>query len=183
MDAKRPDFDAERIRELLKRAGELAVLRQRELELVLVGGAAIALLFGSRRTTRDIDVVDVQPSRELLVEVAAEIAREYDLPPRWLSDEATRFVAGVAGCSRGQLVFDAPGIRAYAVALEQLLASKLDAMRDDVDRADAIAVASALGLALDSTELAIAPYLRAERYQRACQELRDIWLEVEHACR
>jgi len=31
---------------LLKRAGELAVLRQRELELL--DGAAIALLFGSR---------------------------------------------------------------------------------------------------------------------------------------
>jgi hypothetical protein len=56
-------------------------------------------------------------------------------------------------------------------------------MRDDTDRADAVITATALGLAQSSTELAIAPYLRAERYARACQELSDIWPEVEDARR
>jgi hypothetical protein len=74
-------------------------------------------------------------------------------------------------------------MRVHAVTLEQLLASKLDAMRDDVDRADAVAVAAELGLARTSTELAIAPYVRPERYTRACEELTDIWAEVEDARR
>jgi len=65
------------------------------------------------------------------------------------------------------------------VKLEQLLASKLDAMRDDVDRSDAIIIAAHLGMAQSSAELAIAPYLKPERYFRACEELEDIWQEVE----
>lgn len=56
-------------------------------------------------------------------------------------------------------------------------------MRDDVDRADAISVAAELGLAQESTELAIARYLRPDRYKRACEELADIWAEVESARR
>jgi hypothetical protein len=122
----------------------------------------------------------VRPSRELLAELAATVAREDGLSPRWLSDEAAHFAPSV---STGKLIFEAPGIRVHAVTLEQLLASKLDAMRDDVDRADAVTVAVELGLARTSMELAIAPYLRPERYARACEELEDIWPEVEDARR
>ena len=183
MAAAPPTFDAERIRTLLKRAGELAVARNSALDLLLLGGAAIALLFESRRTTRDIDVLEVRPSRELLSEISTQIAGEENLPTRWLNDDAARFARGVVAASRGQVLFDAPGIRVQSVTLEQLLASKLDAMRDDVDRADAVTVAGAMGLSLSSTELAIAPYLRTDRYERACQELQDIWSEVEDARR
>jgi predicted nucleotidyltransferase len=171
-------FDSDQLRALLSRVGALAVIRGVDLQLTTVGGAAVALLFGTRRVTRDIDVVEVQPSREILDEIATAIAHEEGLPARWLSDEAARFVRVV---SKGPLLFEGPGIRVHAVSLEQLLASKLDAMRDDVDRLDAVIVAARLGLAQSSLELAIAPYLRPERYKRACDELEDIWQEVEDA--
>jgi hypothetical protein len=43
----------------------------------------------------------------------------------------------LVGISRDPLVFQAPGIEAHAPSLEQLLAMKLSAWRDDVDIADA----------------------------------------------
>ena len=171
-------FDADQLRALLTRVGALATQRGTELELVAMGGAAIALLFGARRVTRDIDVVQVRPSREVLAELAGAVAREDGLPERWLSDNAAHFAPVV---SIGPLLFEAPGVRVHAVAFEQLLASKLDAMRDDVDRADAVTVAVHLGMARTSLELAIAPFLRPERYARACEELEDIWQEIEDA--
>jgi hypothetical protein len=180
MTVSRPTLDAGQLRELLTRLGALATDRGVELDLVALGGAVIALLFESRRTTRDIDLVEIYPSREFVTDLAAQVSRENGLSPRWLSDEAARFARSV---SRGRLLFEAPGIRLYAVTHEQLLASKLDAMRDDVDRADAVVVASALGLTRSSTEPAIAPYIQPERYARACQELNDIWAEVEDARR
>jgi predicted nucleotidyltransferase len=172
-------FDAAQIRALLQRVGALATARGTDLDIVVLGGAAVALLFESRRTTRDIDVVEAHP-QELLTDLAIQIAKAEGLAPNWLSDGARRFVTKV---SRGPLLVEAPGIRAHAVSLEQLLASKLDAMRDDTDRSDAVVTAVALGLAHSSAELAIAPYLRPERYERACQELADIWQEVEDARR
>lgn len=41
------------------------------------------------------------------------------------------------GVSEGEILYAAPGIEARAPALEQLLAMKLSAWRDDVDIADA----------------------------------------------
>jgi len=41
------------------------------------------------------------------------------------------------GVSEGEVLYSAPGIEARAPALEQLLAMKLSAWRDDVDIADA----------------------------------------------
>jgi predicted nucleotidyltransferase len=165
-------FDAAQIRALLQRVGALATARGADLDIVVLGGAAVALRFESRRTTRDVDVVEAHP-QELLSELALEIAKTEGLAPNWLPD----------GARHGPLLVEAPGIRAHAVSLEQLLASKLDAMRDDTDRADAVITAAALGMARSSAELAIAPYLRPERYERACQELDDIWQEVEDAGR
>lgn len=173
-------FDANDLRGLLARLGEVAAERGVALELVALGGAAIALLFDSRRTTRDVDVVNARPSRELVLELAAQVAQERGLPANWLSDDAAKLVPKV---TVGRLLFQASGIRLHALALEQLLATKLDAMRDDVDRADAVIVAAELGFTLTSTELAIAPHLKPERYNRACAELRDIWEEVERARR
>jgi hypothetical protein len=120
---KQQTLDADEIRALLLRVGGLAAQRGAELELVLLGGAAVALLFESRRSTRDIDVVSARP-RELLVDLAAEVARADGLSPRWISDEATRFATTI---SRGPLLLEGPGIRAHSVSRT---ASRLEAGRD-----------------------------------------------------
>jgi hypothetical protein len=53
-------------------------------ELYMVGGAAIAMAFDQRRSTRDIDAV-FEP-KMIIYEAAAEIAGQLGLPVGWLND-------------------------------------------------------------------------------------------------
>jgi len=63
-----------------------------DVEVLVVGGAA-GLLIGllrPERTTSDVDVLSVNPSREdeALYEAAALVGREMDLPNDWLNGDA-----------------------------------------------------------------------------------------------
>lgn len=173
-------FDAQQLESHLRRLGEVARAQNITIDMVIVGGAAMALGFGTRRSTHDVDMVRATPSLEIVKGLARVVAEERSLGDRWLSADAVMFAPTIAD---GPVLLDSDGIRVRRVADEQLLAMKLDAMRDDVDRADAIVVATRLGLSRDSAELAIAPYVRTERYRRACDELEEIWDEVRHAPR
>ena len=53
-------------------------------EMYVVGGAAIALAFDERRSTRDVDAV-FEPKRAIYA-AAARVAAERDLPSGWLND-------------------------------------------------------------------------------------------------
>jgi len=84
----------ERLREALGLLGEVLADRGQRSELVVVGGAALALLGFVRRTTRDIDVLgsrrgdEVIPFRELpgpLAQAASDVARVLGLQDGWLN--------------------------------------------------------------------------------------------------
>ena len=51
-------------------------------------------------------------------------------PEDWLNDGAKGYLVSI---SDGPILFSAPGIEARAPSLEQLLAMKLSAWRDDLD--------------------------------------------------
>ena len=53
-------------------------------DLYLVGGAAMALAYDDRRSTRDIDAVFVP--KMVVYEAAAQVAEEHGLPQGWLND-------------------------------------------------------------------------------------------------
>ena len=55
-----------------------------EVEMFLVGGAAMALSYSRERTTRDLDAV-FEPTT-LVYEQARQLADERGLPPDWLND-------------------------------------------------------------------------------------------------
>jgi uncharacterized nucleotidyltransferase DUF6036 len=63
-----------------------------EIEVLVVGGAAAILngLLRPERTTADVDVLNVVPSREdeALYEAAALVGREMGLPNDWLNGDA-----------------------------------------------------------------------------------------------
>jgi hypothetical protein len=128
-------FTRQEIEEGLKRLGELAQARGLKIELTLVGGAVMVLRFDARPSTRDVDVVILVPREARLVrDLARQVAEEQDWPEDWLNDGAKGYLVGI---SKGPLVFQSPGIEARAPSLEQLLAMKLSAWRDDVDISDA----------------------------------------------
>ena len=118
----------------LRRLGELAVERGVEIDLVVVGGAAMVLGFAAREATKDVDVVIRAPAPAVVRQLAADLAEELGWPADWLNDAAKGFVGQP---SSGPLLLDAPGIVARSVSIEHLLALKLAAWRDDVDIDDA----------------------------------------------
>lgn len=61
-------------------------------EMYVVGGAAIALAFDERRSTRDIDAV-FEP-KEVVYEAAASVGEQRGLPPGWLNDAVKGFLVG-----------------------------------------------------------------------------------------
>lgn len=76
----------------LRRLGELAVARGIEIDLVVVGGAAMVLGFGAREATKDVDVLIRTPAAAIVRELAADLAEELGWPIDWLNDAAKGFV-------------------------------------------------------------------------------------------
>lgn len=119
----------------LKRLGELARDRGLYVKLTLVGGAAMVLGFDARQSTKDVDVIILEPEEARLVrDLARQVAEEYDWPEDWLNDGAKGYLVGI---SKGSRLVKSPGIEAHAPAIAQLLAMKLSAWRDDIDISDA----------------------------------------------
>lgn len=136
-------FTRNEIEEGLKRLGEHAQAKGLHIQLTLVGGAVMVLRFNARPSTRDIDAVILQPREARLVrELVKNVADEFEWAEDWLNDGAKGYLVGI---SEGPIVFQAPGIEARAPALEQLLAMKLSAWRDDIDISDARRILQEVG--------------------------------------
>jgi hypothetical protein len=101
-------------------------------ELLLVGGAAMALRHGARRLTRDVDG-RYEPAG-LVAEVAREIARDRGLRDDWLNSSATAFLPPLDPGDR-ELLAERPGLRIEVVSARVLLAMKMAAFRA-TDRSD-----------------------------------------------
>jgi len=145
-------------------------------ELVVVGGAALVLLYAARETTRDIDAVLPGAEAGRRVRTAARaIAEEQALPDDWLNDAAKGYVHGFAA---GDVVLDLPTLRVIAPAPQQLLAMKLCAWRDDLDIDDARLLLSKLQGSLDDVWSTVAPHLVPGREQKARYAFEELW-EVE----
>ncbi|HWF54600.1 MAG TPA: hypothetical protein VG223_08240 [Solirubrobacteraceae bacterium] len=110
-------------------------------ELYVVGGAAIALAFDRRRSTRDIDAV-FEPKMTIYEEAEA-VADELALPPGWLNDAVKGFL--VPDPDAVQL-FDVPGLRCMVASPRMLLALKVLAHRVGEDEGDVRLLSRALGL-------------------------------------
>ncbi|MCW5821332.1 MAG: hypothetical protein KIT34_00930 [Cyanobacteria bacterium TGS_CYA1] len=128
-------FAKEEIISLFHALGKLAFDRGETIEIGVVGGSAISLIFACRKATEDIDAFALNLSQnELIHELALLVAIDYDLPERWLNDSAKSYLTRF---EKGPLLIESEGIRVFAPALDQLLAMKLSAWRNEVDKEDA----------------------------------------------
>jgi hypothetical protein len=125
----------EDIREALRRlSDELAAVGEHG-ELIVVGGAAIALLLGGRDSTKDVDIYISKPMDNVVVRCAARrVASALELPDDWLNDGAKGFMHAT---EKGSCVFSGPNLSVFAVPIAQLLAMKCWAWRDEQDYQDA----------------------------------------------
>jgi hypothetical protein len=101
-------------------------------EIFIVGGAAMAIAYSTRRVTKDIDAV-FEP-KSSIYEAAAKVAENLGLPEDWLNDAAKGFMPGEDDDPRP--VSDIEGIEITTASPQYLLAMKLIAMRFGEDDED-----------------------------------------------
>ncbi|HUG85817.1 MAG TPA: hypothetical protein VMM13_14735 [Euzebya sp.] len=111
-------------------------------EVHVFGGAAMVLVFDERAATRDVDAI-FEPDGPML-DAAAEVARELELPRSWLNNQASTYVSGRAG--RGTPAFDHPNLRVLTTPAEHLLAMKVRAARPARDADDIRLLLDHLGI-------------------------------------
>ena len=133
--------------------------------MYVVGGAAIALAFDERRSTRDIDAV-FEP-KLVIYETAAEMAEELGLPDGWLNDAVTGFLQ--TGDDDAAAVLELPGLRVARASARVLLAMKVLAHRAGEDDDDVRLLAGQLGLETAADVLAVAADVYGDRLDAASQ--------------
>lgn len=134
-------------------------------EMYVVGGAAIALAYDARRSTRDIDAV-FEP-KSAVYEAAAEVAARRGLPPGWLNDAVKGFLAGDDPAAAP--VLDLPGLRCLAASPRMLLALKVLAHRVGEDEDDVRLLAGELGLQNADAVLDVAEQVFGDRLDAAAR--------------
>jgi Nucleotidyltransferase of unknown function (DUF6036) len=142
-------------------------------ELLVVGGAAMALLYNARQTTKDVDVYIVAPEKAaILRKAAARVARNLNLPEDWLNDGAKVFIHNL---SIGETVFEADALVVRALAPEQLLAMKLSAWRGEVDIRDASLLLGKLAGSKEEIWANVERHIVPGRETKACYAFEDLW--------
>jgi hypothetical protein len=126
MSAGDPLLDRSAIEEAFRRLGDRLARRGVVADIYVFGGAAMALAYDARRSTRDIDAL-FQPHGVVLEEARA-VALELGLPQWWLNEQASGYVARGADTAAPR-IFDHPGLRVSAASPEHLLAMKVLAAR------------------------------------------------------
>lgn len=128
-------------------------------ELYVVGGAAIALAYDRRRSTRDIDAV-FEP-KAAVYEAAGRVSERLGLPPGWLNDAVKGFLAGPD--PEAAPVLEIPGLRCLAASPRMLLALKVLAHRVGEDEDDLRLLARELGLGEAEEVLEVAENVFGDR--------------------
>lgn len=165
----------EEIVEALERLGELAQAQGQHIELVAVGGAVMVLAYNARQATHDIDVAILSPREARIVrDLAKKVAAERGWADDWLNDGAKGYLVGI---SAGAVIFSATGIEVRAPTVEQLLAMKLSAWRDDVDISDARRLLQEIASQGNRDQIwkRVEPYLVPGDQLKAQYAFQDLW--------
>ncbi len=158
-------MDRTEILGLLTELGRRLAAKGVDGEMYVVGGAAIALAFDERRSTRDIDAV-FEP-KQVIYETAARMADELHLPAGWLNDAVKGFLAGPDPAA--PTVLETPGLRVATASPRMLLALKVLAHRVGEDEDDVRLLAGHLGLLSAAGVLAAAEDVFGDRLDAAAR--------------
>ena len=145
-------------------------------EIVVVGGAALVLLFHARETTKDVDAVFLRPEASVVRHAAEDVAGQLNLPSDWLNDGAKGYLVGITS---GELLYDSPSLTVRAASTEQLLAMKLAAWRDAIDRSDASLLLNEMGGTRDAIWSALKPFVPLQQLDKASYAFDGLW-EASH---
>jgi len=158
-------MDRDEIIEALTLLGALLEERGLQGEMYVVGGAAIALAYDLRRSTRDIDAV-FEPKMAIYA-ASEEVARRLELPVGWLNDAVKGFLGGDDPAASP--VLDVPGLRCLVASPRVLLALKVLAHRVGEDEDDVRLLAAELGLTSATEILQVAAEVYGDQLDPAAR--------------
>ena len=125
-------FGRAKILKALEALGEELTSEGVRGQVFIVGGAAMALAYSTRRVTKDIDAV-FEP-KSTVYAAAVRVAEAQGLPDDWLNDAVKGFIPGRDEQPRA--VPEIPGLDVAVASPRYLLAMKLMAMRFGEDDED-----------------------------------------------
>ncbi|MGX1163696.1 hypothetical protein FBY31_4506 [Arthrobacter sp. SLBN-100] len=124
---RRASYGPDDIRELLLELSRRLQAWGGAADIYLVGGAAIAVEFDSRRSTTDIDAVYLP--EQTVQEIATEMASDVGLDPRWLNNAARAYIPDGEDSEAAEVAI-ADNLMLRVASPRFLLAMKLAAGRD-----------------------------------------------------
>lgn len=122
----------ERIPQLLSALDAELAEQQLKVDLLMVGGAVMTVVFQAREQTKDIDAIFDHGAA--VREAVARIARREDLAEDWLNDAVAGFLSAVG---RYDPYFEGASLRVFVARADYLLAMKILAMRLEAEYRDA----------------------------------------------
>jgi hypothetical protein len=125
-------LDRDSIIALLTDLGSALAVKGERADMFIVGGAAIALAYSTRRTTRDLDAV-FEP-KQVVYAAAREVARAHGLADDWLNDAVKGLLPGAD--PNATTLFEQPGISVRVASPHYLFAIKAAAARIERDAED-----------------------------------------------
>ncbi len=149
----------------LRRRGERA-------EIVVAGGAVLVLLFNARKTTKDVDAYIVRPEASRVRDAVRHVAHDLGLPDDWLNDGAKGYFVGI---SDGDALHESPALVVRAASTTQLLAMKLAAWRDAIDRADAKLLLEPMKGSREEIWAIVEPFVPRHEIDKASYAFDDLW--------
>jgi hypothetical protein len=117
-------LERERIPLLLSALDADLAQQQLKVDLLMVGGAVMTLVFQAREQTKDIDAI-FEPAEPVRAAVA-RIAEREGLPSDWLNDAVKGFLSPVGHYDP---YFEGQALRVFVARADYLLAMKILAMR------------------------------------------------------
>lgn len=127
-----PMLSRENIVRLLRVLDEELAAAQLKVDLLMVGGAVMTIVFQAREQTKDIDAI-FEPAAPVREAVARIAAREH-LAADWLNDAVKGFLSPAG---RYDPYFEGVGLRVFVARADYLLAMKILAMRLEAAYRDA----------------------------------------------
>jgi hypothetical protein len=124
------------LRSLLTELGEDLAKRGLRGDLFVVGGAAMALAYDTRRATRNVDAV-FEPKAAVYA-AARRVAARHGLPDNWLNDAVEGFLLG--DDPEATVAFTHPGVRVRVASPFSLFVLKIMAARVERDADDIAAL-------------------------------------------
>jgi predicted nucleotidyltransferase len=140
--------------------------------MIVFGGAALVLLFHARESTKDVDAYFVTPEPSAIRTAAEAVAERLDLPSDWLNDAAKGYVVELTS---GATLYESRALRIRAASTAQLLAMKLAAWRDAVDRGDARLLLSQIPGTADQIWTLVKQFVPPHLLDKASYAFEDLW--------